>query len=134
MALGAFGQYLDLGLPSGTLWPSVNEGGDSTFYTYDEAIRNFGNKLPTKEQLQELNDKCTWTWTGSGYKVVGPNGNSIYLPAAGLRDCNGNVDGVGSHGCYWCSDDAYLLFFYSGEAGIVYGKRSAGHSVRLVQD
>ena len=131
---GQYGQYVDLGLPSGTLWYSKNEGGDFARYTYDEAVSKFGNKLPTIEQLDELKNQCTWTWMGSGYKVVGPNGNSIYLPAAGYRDCAGNVGLVGSHGCYWCSDDAYLLFFYSGEAGIVYGKRCVGHSVRLVQD
>lgn len=37
--------------------------------------------MPTKDQLQELLDNCTWTANGSyGYRVTGPNGNSIYLP------------------------------------------------------
>ena len=30
-------QFVDLGLPSGTLWKSTNEPG---FYTYDEALKN----------------------------------------------------------------------------------------------
>ena len=46
--------YVDLGLPSGTLWRNSNEGGDYARYTYDEAISRFGNKLPTKQQLEEL--------------------------------------------------------------------------------
>ena len=133
------GQYVDLGLPSGTLWYSKNEGGDHTRYTYDEAISNFGSKLPTEEQLEELKNQCTWTWTGSGHKVVGPNGNSIYLPAAGFRFCGGYVDDVGSHGKYWSStpggsDRAYGLHFYSGGAGIDYSSLCFGRSVRLVQD
>ena len=135
------GQYVDLGLPSGTLWYSKNEGGDHTRYTYDEAISNFGSKLPTKEQLEELKNQCTWTWTGSGYKVVGPNGNSIYLPAAGIRYCYdfGDVDGVGSVGNYWSStplgsDGACSLSFYSGRVRVGYFERCYGRSVRLVKD
>ena len=133
------GQYVDLGLPSGTLWYSKNEGGDHTRYTYDEAIGNFGSKLPTKEQLQELRDKCTWTWTGSGYKVVGPNGNSIYLPAAGSSNCNGDVGYVGSNGIYWSStpdgsDSAYGLYFDSDYVYMYDYFSCFGRSVRFVQN
>ena len=133
------GQYVDLGLPSGTLWYSKNEGGDDTCYTYDEAISNFGSKLPTKEQLEELKYKCTWTWMGSGYQVVGPNGNSIYLPAAGHRTCDGRVFSVGSDGYYWSSTSdgsgyACSLRFYSGRRSMHYDSRCGGLSVRLVKD
>lgn len=42
---------------------------------------------PTIEELQELTDKCQWEWSYTdghyGMKVTGPNGNSIFLPAAG---------------------------------------------------
>ena len=131
--------YVDLGLPSGTLWKNANEGGDDALYNYDEAVRKFGNKLPTWKQLEELKNKCTWTWTGNGYKVTGPNGNSIYLPAAGYRHCNGGVDNVGTYGDYWSStpygsDTACHLYFWdSGKAYIYYGSRCGGQSVRLVQ-
>ena len=139
ISLGVFAQYIDLGLSSGTLWKDTNEGGDSARYTYDEAVSKFGNKLPTKEQLEELKNQCTWTWTGSGYKVVGPNGNSIYFPAAGARDCDGNVYNVGSDGGYWSStpngsEDAYCLSFYSDGVDMYFDDRCYGGSVRLVQD
>lgn len=129
---------VDLGLPSGTLWKNSNEGGDNARYTYNEAVSRFGNKLPTKQQLEELKNKCTWTWTGSGYKVIGPNGNSIYLPAAGFRGCYGGVNYVGTYGYYWSStpgdsDDAWYLGFNSSGVGVSSGSRCDGLSVRLVQ-
>ena len=130
---------VDLGLPSGTCWRNSNEGGDNARYTYDEAVRKFGNKLPTKQQLEELKNKCTWTWTGSAYKVIGPNGNSIYLPAAGFRNCDGDVYIVGTKGYYWSStpydsDIAWHLNFgSSGEVDLNGDDRCYGLSVRLVQ-
>lgn len=129
--------YVDLGLPSGTLWKDKNE--DDGFYTYDQAMAKFGSNLPTKEQLEELKNSCEWTWNGSGYKVVGPNGNSIVLPAAGYRSCGGSVFEVGSEGCYWSSDPygsdkAWFLYFSSGGVKMLNNSRCFGVSVRLVQD
>ncbi|MBR2450092.1 MAG: hypothetical protein IKB40_01190 [Paludibacteraceae bacterium] len=130
--------YVDLGLPSGTLWKKTNEGGDSTLYTYNEAVSRFGNKLPTNQQLEELKNKCTWTWTGSGYKVIGPNGESITLPAAGLHRCTGDVYRVGTVGYYWSStpfDSDYVCFLYFNlsEVDMLKDDRCAGLSVRLVK-
>lgn len=46
-------------------------------------------RIPTLVELQELVKKCKWEWTDyngiSGYKVIGPNGRSIFLPAAGRQ-------------------------------------------------
>ena len=133
--------YVDLGLPSGTMWRNANEGGDYARYTYDEAVSRFGNKLPTKEQLAELRHKCTWTWTGNGYKVTGPSGDFITLPAAGFRDYyDGDVIGVGTSGSYRSSSTphdsnfAWILHFKSGEVTLVYSDRRYGQSVRLVQN
>ena len=129
--------YVDLGLPSGTLWKKENEGGNSAYYTYDEAVSKFGNKLPTIMHFTELIDKCKWTWTGSGYKIIGPNGNFIYLPAAGSRLTTGEVLSVGISGSYWSSTpcNSYyvnILYFYSGTY-MTYGEnRDFGKPVRLV--
>ena len=128
---------VDLGLPSGTLWKNANEGGDNARYTYKEAVSRFGNKLPTKQQLEELKNKCTWTWTGSGYKVTGPSGESITLPAAGDRSCEGTVYCVGEIGRYWSSTpgglDAWYLFFTSSMVDMSSYYSCWGFSVRLVQ-
>ena len=128
--------YTDLGLPSGTIWKNFNVTG---FYTYDEAVSQFGNRLPTKQQWEELEAECQWSWNGSEYKVTGPNGNSIVLPASGFRFCDGSVGLVGSGGYYWSStpgdsDDAWRLFFGSGGVLVGLNYRCHGHSVRLVQD
>lgn len=54
----------------------------------DVATVKWGSKwrMPTREEMKELDEDCTWTWTTQngvrGMKVKGPNGNSIFLPAA----------------------------------------------------
>ena len=135
--------YIDLGLPSGTLWKNANEGGNDAFYTYDEAVNKFGEQLPTIEQLEELENLCKWDWITqnrvNGYKITGPNGNSIFLPAAGYRNCNGNVNSVGAYGLYWSStpynsDYAWYLYFYSSGVRMRDRYRCSGQSVRLVRD
>lgn len=128
--------YIDLGLSSGTLWKDKNENG---FFTYDEAVSRFGSKLPSEEKFKELKSECKWEWNGSGYKVTGPNGNSIVLPASGDRDCQGSVNNVGSRGFYWSSTptrsrDADLLTFSSDGVYVTDYGRCLGLSVRLVQD
>jgi hypothetical protein len=100
----------------------------------------FGNDLPTKEQLEELIITCSWTWTGSGYIVEGPSGESITLPAAGYRDDDGSMHNVGSDGYFWSSTPykglesvALELYFNSGQVEVDLNKRCHGRSVRLVR-
>ena len=128
--------YTDLGLPSGTKWKNFNATG---FYTYDEAVSQFGNRLPTKQQWEELKAECQWSWNGSECKVTGPNGNSIVLPASGVRFCDGSVYYRESFGPYWSStpidsDVAWFLGFNSGGVNVNPYDRCYGLSVRLVQD
>lgn len=136
MALAMNAQsFVDLGLPSGTKWKTQNQNG---FYTYDDAISKFGNRLPTKEQWEELTIECSWEWTGNGYKLIGPNGNSITLPAEGSLYGNGSVENVGSYGFYWStmprgSDRAWFLVFNSSRVYMDHNVRCYWQSVRLVQ-
>ena len=159
-------EYVDLGLPSGTLWATRNIGANSPeeigdyfawgetrtkdYYhwsTYkwcngeynmtkystgvdnkteldpedDAAHVNWGPnwRMPSMEQQKELLESCTWTpdtLNGvAGYRVTGPNGNSIFLPVT-LQFPEGFLD----QGFYWsrtCYTDypnsAFVLFFYS---------------------
>ena len=128
-------EYIDLGLPSGTVWKNTNEEG---YYAFDEAVSKYSNYLPTKEQWEELKNLCQWEWIGDGYRVNGPNGNSITLPAEGIRFCNGVVYGGGSCGDYWSStpddsDCAWRLCFDSSCVFVYNGLQSNGRSVRLVK-
>jgi len=127
--------YIDLGLASGTLWKNNDVAG---FFSYNEAISKFNDHLPTKEQFDELKRFCRWTWTGSGYKVIGPNGNTITLSAAGWRYCDGRIDNIGSSGYYWSSTpygSAYVwaLNISSGGIFISESRLCGGRSVRLVK-
>lgn len=110
----------------------------------DAAYKNWGGswRMPTKAEQDELLTKCTWTWTTQGnvkgYKVTGPNGNSIFLPAAGYRG-EGSLDSAGSGGYYWSSSlstsysgSAYYLDFGSSNVSSSDHGRSYGQSVRAV--
>lgn len=94
----------------------------------DAAYVNWGSKwrMPTDAQLNELKENCTWVWKTvndiKGYKVIGPNGNSIFLPTAGYRD--DKLRNAASEGDYWSHhryydmDKAYYLSFDSYSVGM----------------
>ena len=203
-------EWVDLGLPSGTLWATCNVGAnapedygdyfawgetkpkdnyglntynwynhDDMYYTkynqsyssgyYDDsgnyvsvvtpdgkteldpeddaAYKNWGPswRMPTHEQQRELVEQCTWKWTTRngvyGQQGTGPNGKTIFLPAAGWVIDERSLQCVGSYGCYGSrtlypivSDYAYILYFYSGDMSTnsPYA-RNVGCSVRAVR-
>jgi hypothetical protein len=97
----------------------------------DAATANWGGKwrMPTLEEQEELRDNCTWTQTlqngVDGYKVTGPNGNSIFLPFAGYMD-GGVLYLAGELGGYWSSSLgagtpslASIMYFISGLVDVV---------------
>ena len=110
----------------------------------DAAYVNMGAEwcMPTYDELSELNSKCTWTWTTlngvNGYKVTGPNSNSIFLPAAGCRDGN-NLNYVGSGGYYWSSTcgggetkSADFLRLHPFDCSMYFDNRYYGYTIRAV--
>ena len=111
---------------------------------YDVARANWGGtwRMPTYAELKELYTQCTWEWISTndfkGYSVTGPNGNSIFLPAAGYRG-GSSLSDAGGRGYYWSSapnesnsKDACSLYFSSSYHGMDYHIRYYGHSVRPV--
>lgn len=111
----------------------------------DAAYVNWGPqwRMPTKEQQDELWTNCTWTWTTrngvNGRLVTGPNGNSIFLPAAGLR-LNELLGSAGGWGSCWSSaldpsntHYACSLYFRSYDVGWYDAHRCFGFSVRAVR-
>lgn len=198
LSAGKFGLYdwVDLGLPSGTLWASHNvdaeepwEYGDYFWWgkmnpaismetisnmkklsaieghvpsdisgseVYDKTRVKWGApwRLPTKTEAEELVTKCLWEWTNmngiNGYKVTGPNGKSIFLPAAGSMLEYGvhfnEQDGVyltstlnpknpqecfvlGFTGIYEDELDGYVS---EGSQEVFPGERYIGHTIRPV--
>ena len=195
--------YVDLGLPSGTLWATCNVGAESPeqygdYFAWGEtqpkdvyswenyqwcngteySLTKYNNssdyghvdkkmeldpdddaayvnqgpswRMPSLEQIQELCNCCTWKWFQlngvNGQLVTGPNGKSIFLPAAGGRSSQLYNTGVSSY--YWtrtlCSRDtltiesagpgqAYIQFFRSGEWEVWYSSRYVGNTVRAVR-
>ena len=111
----------------------------------DAARANWGGswRMPTDAELTELLEQCTWTSTTqngvNGYKVTSKsNGNSIFLPAAGIRRDSSLINALG--GDYWSSslrtgypDGAYYLHFYYPSYVDCYSDlRYFGRSVRPV--
>ena len=196
--------YVDLGLPSGTLWATCNVGAhapeefgdyfawgetapkdnydwstykwcngteysltkyctDSYYGTVDNkmeldleddaAYANLGPswRMPSWQQMQELCNQCTWQWTQlngvNGRLVTGPNGNSIFLPAAGghTGDHQFNAE---KFAYYWSRSlysrdqlpieaagtaQAYIQFFSSWSWEVWYNSRMDGFPVRPVR-
>ena len=199
------GDWVDLGLPSGTLWATCNIGANSpeeygdyfawgetepkdyydwsTYKWYrndydrsypgltkyctnsdygynflfadgkteldpedDAAYVNWGPqwRMPTEEQQDELLNNCNWQWLQlngvEGYFVTGPNGNTMFLPAAGYRVYESlSCVGIGN---YWSrtlySREPYwachlCLPFESGEVYNGHFYRPYGFTVRAVR-
>ncbi len=190
--------YVDLGLPSGTLWATCNVGADSpeeygdyfawgetepkevyNLRTYkwcngsestltkycihsdfgydgftdgkteldpedDAAYVNCGPswRMPSMEQQKELIEQSAWTWTTSngvnGCLVTGPNGNTLFLPAAGHREYSTGLAGL--FGYYWSrtlysnlSTNGNELVFKDNLYSIGHYYRYDGHAVRAVR-
>lgn len=113
---------------------------------YDVARTRWGGEwhMPTKQQFEELMAKCKWEWeereNSDGFKVTGPNGKSIFLPAAYNRSGSDLPDGMEAFGEYWTATasgekNSWLFRFYeetkpSMDDG---GYRPYGLSVRPVK-
>ena len=114
--------------------------------TYDVARAKWGGswRLPTRKEFKELIQKCKWQWTTQngkkGYKFTGPNGNSIFLPAAGYRN-GSSLYRAGENGYYWSStpggidgNDAYDLYLKSSYLHVDWLSRYYGRNVRPVSE
>lgn len=87
-------------------YPSATPPGSISGTQYDTARRLWGNnwRMPNAYEMLELYNECKWEWTTFksvyGAKITGPNGNAIFLPAAGYRE--GYDYGAQNEECtYW---------------------------------
>lgn len=95
---------------------------------------------PSSDDLQELIDNCEWEWKSRngmyGWEIMGSNGNSIFLPAAGAYSAY-RLANVNESGRYWCSDMesthfALGLRFNNMTYGIVADTKFYGRPIRPV--
>lgn len=88
---------------------NLEDYASADIYKTDRDVANkvYGSwvTMPTIDEFEELFTECKKEWVEdtenhvAGYKFTGPNGNSIFLPAAGTRT-QGNVSGEGMNGYY----------------------------------
>lgn len=103
-------EFIDLGLPSGTLWANNYEkrNGELLYLPYDKAL---GYTIPSNELWNELLDNCRWVgdYSSSGLSFygiicIGPNGNSIRFGSAGFvknKDATGKPLYGGGSAYFW---------------------------------
>ena len=115
---------------------------------HDAAHVQWGDawRMPTKQELDDLNSKCDWNWTTqngvNGYIVRGRGryaDKSIFLPTSG-SGYGPSLIGAGSYGGYWSSvprSDSYYAYELSFDSGNhttgYYGRRFYGRAIRPVQ-
>ena len=114
---------------------------------HDAAKKHWGGdwRMPTKQEFDDLNSKCDWTWTPlngvNGYVIRGRGdyaSNSIFLPCAGSGGGT-SLGNAGSNGFYWSSvlssgrNNAWSLNFGSGFHIADYRGRYRGQCVRPLQ-
>jgi len=96
-------------------WKSVHYGGLSPLKNIsgkdcDVSTYKWGSdwRIPTKAEMDELLTECKWeqstVGTTKGYRVTGPNGNSIFMPLAGERTDGTNVSLRGERFNYWTAN------------------------------
>lgn len=103
-------------------------------------LKGSAYRLPTYDDYLELKDNCSWKkesvnghW---GYRITGPNGNSIFLPYAGYRSGQMRFND-GNDGYYWlgqtpADDDAYLMLLDGVTIYVTQHQRAFGYSIRPV--
>ena len=129
-----------------SLYNVIDDEADISGTAYDAATANWGTpwSLPSFRQLMNLVDNCTTEWVQvngvNGTKFTGYNGNSIFLPAAGVR-MEETLQEENEMGYYWSStnhsflpyglefDDYGLESFLSGYMGA-----ECGLPVRPIQN
>lgn len=99
-------EFVDLGLPSGTLWSADYEKVDDDFLYLPFAQANVLN-IPTKEQWNELfqscQQHCEYEYSGNSRFInqvvfVGPNGNILTINVTGKIDVYEQTD---AHNVYF---------------------------------
>ena len=100
--------WIDLGLPSGTLWACCNVGANAieeygNYYDFDGAQ---SYNPPSTDQISEFLENTVFEWTTQngvdGIRFTGNNRRAVFLPASGAV-FEGELVEAGRSGNYWSS-------------------------------
>lgn len=84
-------EFVDLGLPSGTLWSTDYERDDNEIILLPHE-KSSHLQIPSAEQWEELKNTCQWEFDTNGYyslleaRCVGPNGNVLKFDRTGKKN------------------------------------------------
>ena len=125
-------KYSAMAADTNMKWNTIPENIATSEFDIANRLSNGRSMIPTKKQWKELIDKCEWHWADVngvvGYRVIGRNGNSIFLPSTG----NDNA-------CYWSATKAskykcfYYLYFNSYNYDIMYNLLTGHNYIRPVE-
>lgn len=128
-------EFVDLGLPSGTLWSSDYVKDDNGKVIYVTQENNAAYEIPTYEQFKELMDECKWeqksekNWTESGFYYwhewaicLGPNGNKITFEKTGYYEATDSLTRT-SEIFFWLNNKEY---FHNNCASITFNSLNIG--------
>ena len=117
-------EWVDLGLPSGTLWATCNIGAESPeeygeYFNWDDnPVQEYWDehwRTPTKSEIDELVEYCTYSVEYvngvKGARYTGRNGQSVFFPFAGYYKLIFGPYNTGKGGQYW------TVTPYDGETG-----------------
>jgi len=101
-------EFVDLGLPSGTMWSNNYVMEDDNGYLYVPYGVAETYSIPTEEQWEELYNTCDWESKFNGYgldvvKCLGPNGNFIEFKCTGRVKIDGKYDSLKIF--FWIKDE-----------------------------
>ena len=133
--------YVDLGLPSGTLWATMNVGANSendqgTLYMFMDSSQDIIKSewqgawhIPTRQQMQELVDNTTYSWVTnyknsgvSGGTFTSSNGKVLFIPSTYLWSSTSAEGPISS----------YVLFLQENEVNVMTDDTDSKHPVHAV--
>ena len=127
---------------NGSSGSCFNLGNEIAGTKLDVAQKEWGRNwhIPTSWQIEELVNNCSYRWTTMngiyGARFTGPNGKSIFLPAAGARHDTGNSS-FSKFGYYWSGtpdsrSETYSLVFDKDRCNCYGNQRRYGFTIRPV--
>lgn len=110
--------YINLGLPSGTLWADSNEQG---LFTHKQAISIYNDQIPFEWHWNELKKCCTFIENSEGLTILSKvNNKSLFFPLTGYSEIGYYRIEDLDKGYYWLSDIIFprnARFMYFGRKG-----------------